>query len=695
GGGTTFDRIRELSGTSKRGTTMLGLIQAAQGIGLAAEGFSAEIIHLQECKDLCILHIIKDEQMYHYVLCYGWDEGKQAFVISDPAELTPTYLTKDALEKIWQSRSLVLLKPTDAFVQHKETHQQKWQWIKDALRQDINILSTALVLGLITAVLGLATAIFSQKLIDDILPAKDALRLFSGVALLTFLLLMRSGLSYIRSTFLIRQSRDFNTRIIDYFYSSILHLPKSFFDNRKTGDLIARMTDTQRIQHTVSMLFSTAMVHILLVVVSVATIFVYSAKIGGISLLWIPVYGWIVYIFHHQIIAGQQMVMGSYARSKSNFIDTIQGVDDIKIRNKQSLFVSVNKTIYGMFQKAIYDLSKIGLRYNITTEIASVVFTVGVLTWSAIDVIDGGLTIGGFMVILQMIGMLMSSASQLAATNIQIQEAKVAFDRMYEFTSIPEESASDQENSHAQITDFAEIKGIGLSFRFPGRPLIINDINFSVKTGEWISVIGESGSGKSTLMSILQKFYHPESGSIKVNGIDLDLIATPSWRAKLGVVSQDIKIFNGTLLDNILLGEPLTDPAAIEIFFTDYGFDQYFANFPAGYATLLGEDGINISGGQQQLVALARALYHRPQLILLDEPTAALDRNTEHFVLELLQRLKKDTAIITLTHHILTARRSDRIYILDQGSFHISGTHDELLTHQDNLYAKAWSDYAV
>ncbi|MGB4958734.1 MAG: cysteine peptidase family C39 domain-containing protein, partial [Saprospiraceae bacterium] len=324
GGGITFERIRELSGTSRRGTTMLGLIQAAQGIGLEAEGFSAEIIHLQECKDLCILHIIKDEQMYHYVLCYGWDEGKQAFVISDPAEPAPSYLTKEGLEKIWQSRSLVLLKPTDAFVQHKETHQQKWQWIKDALRQDINILSTALVLGLITAVLGLATAIFSQKLIDDILPAKDALRLFSGVALLTFLLLMRSGLSYIRSTFLIRQSRDFNTRIIDYFYSSILHLPKSFFDNRKTGDLIARMTDTQRIQHTVSMLFSTAMVHILLVVVSVATIFVYSAKIGGISLLWIPVYGWIVYIFHHQIIAGQQMVMGSYARSESNFIDTIQ-----------------------------------------------------------------------------------------------------------------------------------------------------------------------------------------------------------------------------------------------------------------------------------------------------------------------------------------------------------------------------------
>ena len=230
-----------------------------------------------------------------------------------------------------------------------------------------------------------------------------------------------------------------------------------------------------------------------------------------------------------------------------------------------------------------------------------------------------------------------------------------------------------------------------LAFRFPGRKRLLENIDFQVRRGEWISILGESGCGKSTLLQILQKFYSAEAGQIKVNGLDLDLLGYENWRGKLGVVPQEIKLFNGTLLDNILLGEELKAPEALQAFFTTYGFDPYFAQLPNGYATLLGEEGVNLSGGQKQLVALARALYRQPQLLLLDEPTAALDRDTEAFVLELLTQLKSQIGIIVLTHRLRTARAADRVYVIEAGRIGAIGDHKGLLL-SDNLYSRAWYD---
>ncbi len=268
---------------------------------------------------------------------------------------------------------------------------------------------------------------------------------------------------------------------------------------------------------------------------------------------------------------------------------------------------------------------------------------------------------------------------------------------MYEFASIAPEfqtthgvtqSHPVSETGYDRI-GFKSLEVVNLSFRFKGRKRLLHNVNFTVKKGEMIALLGESGCGKSTILQILQKFYAPEGGKITINGkIDWNSLSHKSWRHKIGVVPQDIKIFSGTLLDNIYMGNVTKEAEQIVSFCKTYGFSPYFEQFPQGYLTLLGEEGLNLSGGQKQLVALARVLYQNPQLLLLDEPTAAMDRNMEQFVLNLLLKLKKQMGIILVTHRPKPAYQADTIFIIENGKIVTEGTPTKLRLTQ-NLFSES------
>ncbi|WP_445715405.1 peptidase domain-containing ABC transporter [Flavobacterium sp.] len=680
GGTNSIEKLRELSGTTKQGTTLLGLYQVANQIGFTAEGCEADIQALIDHKQPVILHVFIQEQLQHYVVCYEYDSEK-GFLIGDPAKGI-YYLSSDALDKIWVSKSCLTLEVNESFVKAETAKNSQKKWFLDLLKEDYKLLWISVLLGVFVAGLGLAMSLFSQKLIDDILPSNNIKKLVSGIGLLTVLLLARVGISALREFFLLQQSKDFNNRINANFFSSLLQLPKPFFDTRKIGELVARLNDTQRVQRVIKMLASSLVIDVLVSIISMVFLFMYSWKIGLIALLSVPIYFYIIYRSNKKIINSQKEVMQSYAFNESNYINTIQGIATIKNDNKQEVFNKTNEVIFANFQDKIFNLGKINITLSWQSGLASVFFLIGVLIYTSIQVFNKEIKLGELMAILGIVSSLMPSIANLALISIPINEAKIAFNRMYEFASIEKEKEEGK-----PITEIDSISIQNLSFRFAGKSELFTNINLNIEKGKFTAIVGESGSGKSTIGQILQRFYNFENGTILVNNqYNLSEIELKSYRNLIGVIPQEIIIFNGNVIDNILLGNADT-PENIIQYLTHFGFDTYFNQLPQGLATILGEEGINLSGGQKQIIALARVLYKKPQILILDEATSAMDRNTENFTMNLLNRIKPNCAIFFISHRLNALKNNtDIIYILENKTISKFGTHENLMI-SDNFYS--------
>ncbi len=677
-GQVSLEELRKLSGTSRQGTTLLGLMQAAQQIGFEAEGLEAEGVHnLKELNEPAILHVIIENKLQHYLVFFPqWaDDSKSSdhLLLSDPAK-GMVKMTVDELDKIWPSKTLLKLSPNEKFVKAKAQQSRKKEWIINLIKDDFQILLISLFLGIIISLLGISTAIFSQKLIDDILPNGNIQKLVLSLVLVTLLLLVRSGLNYLRGMFMLRQGIDFNNRIIQWFYGKLLHLPKSFFDTRKTGDLIARMHDTRRIQSVLSVISGSVIIDVLVIATSLAFVFVYSSLIGCILLGCLPVYAIILFVFHKPIVAAQKETMVGYAMAESNFVDSMQGMADIKLTNRQSFFEQLNAQVYGEFQNRIQRLGKINIRFSLVSEVIGTFFMISIFGVASWLVLSKEMLIGQLVALLSMAGSILPAVNRLVVANIQIQEALVAFDRMFEFTSVEKEKDnpqwSDDSSDHLIKLDSLTLENV--SFRFPGRKQILKNISFQATKGELVCLLGESGQGKSTLIQILQKFYEQESGKILIDGIPIGEFGISEWREQLGSVPQEPKIFNGSLLYNITLSDKPEVFKQAVAFCEETGFGKYFSELPQSYLSLVGEEGINLSGGQKQLVALSRALFRNPclsgrqaKLLLLDEPTSAMDKKMEEFVMGLLQKEKHTRITILVTHRSKPAKQCDKIIYLD------------------------------
>lgn len=690
GGVPNLEKLRIASGTSRQGTTLLGLYQVAHSIGFNAEGMQADMVFLKKIKQPVILHVVVNGSMLHYVVCYQVSEN--LFLIGDPA-IGLKWMDEAELMDIWKSGKLLTLVPDEKrFKKEKTERNLKWGWFKKLLREDLSLLATILLMGIAVAVLGLATAIFAQVLIDRLIPSGNALRIFTAIGLVSILLTARLLIGYYRQQLMLRQGVDINTRITGSFFADLLMLPMGFFTSRKIGDMVARLNDIGRIQQTVSFFFGELLINALVVVVSLAAVFLYNLWIGLILLMSVPLFVWVAYSYNRTIINGQRDAMMAYSLNESNYISTIGNIQPIKSFRKETLFTKLGLITFRFLQDKVYHIGNMGITVQLLTGMIGLAITIGVIILSAIQLQSGQMSTGVFMAVFSLSGTILPALASIAFANVQLQGARIAFERMYEFSSMEKEFLMADEDEKERIYEFKELRLMDVSFRYPGRGLLLEKVNFTVSKGELVTIFGDNGTGKSTLMSLVQRFYSPESGKLLLNAKDAETYSIPSYRGLLGVVPQDVTLTNATLLANITLSDREQDAVDAVETLNRHGLVPFFEKFPQGFHTMLGDGGIQISGGQKQLVGLARALVCKPQLLLLDELTAHMDRTTENFVLELLTQLKNSMGILSITHSIRNASISDRIIVLTGGQVEVVGNHNELMKSQ-NAYSTAWQSF--
>lgn len=688
-GESSIIHIREISGTSNTGTTLLGLCQAAQVMGFDAMGAKANgIDDLINHGKPCVLSVVTEQNTSHFIVCYGYENG--AFLISDPAKGVID-IAVDELSKLWTNNCLIL-EPNDGFEKKSSIKYRKRSWIMSFIRDDYGLFFSSVVIGLVSATLGLSMSIFSQSLVDDILPSKDVVKLSVGLSVVFLLIIFNTLISAIRSKLLITQSRDFNNRIIMFFFRKLLCLPKSFFDSRKVGDMISRLGDTRRIQSVISSLIGDTIISVLVVLVTIAFLVNYSWKIALIAMLCSPVFFLIIAKTNKRVITAQRNVMSSYAMCESGFINTIEGISDIKSFSKQDVFLDMNGRLYSFFQDKVFSLGNTKIGIGISAGICSTIIQVGLISLCSTFVLHDDMTVGTLIAIIGITGTLFSSVANLAMIMIPINEAKVAFERMFEFVDSQEEESYDNRDRQYVTQSEAQVLSVeNLSFRFIGRKLLLNNLSFVLHKGTITGIVGESGCGKSTLCQLVERFYKPESGRICLDCTDVNDISMKEWCGMVSFVPQEVFLYNGTVLDNICFGQVPENLKDVFDFCDRYGFSSYFNELPSGLMTLVGEEGINLSGGQKQLVAFARALYNPCKILILDEMTAAMDRRTEKYICNLLLGLKNDMMILFVTHRLETARMiCDRIIVMENGIIQAEGSHSELLL-TNNFYGDYWN----
>lgn len=535
-------------------------------------------------------------------------------------------------------------------------------WISKLINDDINLILGNMLIGFFIVILGFSTAIFSQILIDDLLPAGNQDHLRIGFILLFLSLTLRAGLAYLRRHLLFFQNKRINSKILPLFLSVALHLPKSFFDVHSAPELSSRLLEHQGLQKIFSYLTDLLYMDLLFVLSMSACLAWYSTSAATVLLTGILLLGF----NFKRPKANQLNLSDSDEAEQGQYLNIFENIEAINTHNAEDHFIAKSEEIRRSFQQKKDLLWQSKNKSMMIAYLLSVAFTLILTGLSCLLLLRHTLKTGEMVAIIMMSISLIPAIRRVSQLRLKLEELNRIIENIYNFSCLrPEYSA--QEKAELQLINFQSMKVKGLSFSFPGCPPLLRDISFRVLAGECIALLGESGSGKSTIFAILQKHYASQSGLITLNEQCITHVSTPSLRNMMATVPQEVKILNGTLMENIAMGSPLQSPSSIIEFCIDTGFHQFFQSLPQGYLTQIGETKFKLSSGQKQLIGIARALYRKPQLLLLDEVTAFMDPNTERFTLDLLAKFKGKMAIILITHKTETTRLADRIYVIKQG----------------------------
>ena len=688
--------LRQYCHITRNGVSMLGISDAAEYLGFRTIGVRISFEQLAEDALLpCILHWNQN----HFVVCYKIEKrrkGKYNIYISDPASQRLCY-TKEEFLKCWLSTksenvdrgSALLLEPGVEFGNREEVCANKHSlsfFIKYLLPYKKQLVQ--LMFGmLVGSLLQLIFPFLTQATVDWGIGGKnlDLITLILIAQLTLFLAQLSVG--YIRSWILLHINSRIDISLISDFLIKLMNMPLHFFDTKRTGDIMQRIGDHGRIKgflmgNSMSMLFSFANFIIFSIIlayynISILTIFM----IGHVFYVL-----WILYFMKYR----RELDLKRFnlaAAEQNKIIQLIQGMQDIKLNNCEKQ----KRWEWERVQVNLFKISVRGLTIGQIQSAGTVFFTrtthIIISFIAARAVVEGQMTLGMMVSLTYIIGQLSAPIGDFIGFAQSFQDAKISLERLNEIHA-QEDEEQDIANKTSFLPKDKSIRINNLRFSYDGseRNYVLEDINLVIPEHKVTAIVGESGSGKTTLIKLLQGFYQPNSGSIKIGNLNLDTINPHMWRSKTGSVMQESFIFSDSIANNIALNTDSVDTEKLYHAAIMANADDFISELPLGYNTRIGMEGSGVSQGQRQRLLIARAIYKNPEYIFFDEATNSLDATNERIIMDNLHEFYKGKTVVIAAHRLSTVKDADLIVVMKSGHIVEIGTHEELVAKRGDYY---------
>lgn len=684
------EMLRQHCFISRNGVSMLGISDAAENLGFHTMGVKISFEQLTEEAVLpCILHWNQN----HFVVCYKIEKkrkGNYNIYISDPASQKLCY-TKEEFLKCWLSTKsgdvekgvALLLEPGVNFGECDEEVITQKRSLSHFLKYLLPYKSQffQLILGMVVGcMLQLLFPFLTQAMVDLGIEGRNMNIITLILIAQLMLFLAQLSVEYIRSWILLHVNSRIDISLISDFLIKLMNMPLHFFDTKKIGDIMQRIGDHGRIK-------SFLMGNSINIVFSLANFFIFAAVLAyyHYKILVIFLIGnffyvlWILFFMKYRRELDIKRFNQS-AMEQNKVIQIIQGMQEIKLNNCERQ----RRWEWERIQVKLFKISLRGLTIGQIQQAGSIFFTQTthfIITFiAACAVVNGEMTLGMMMSMTYIIGQISAPIGEFIGFAQALQDAKISLERLNEI-----HAQDDEEKDIARkLTILPENKSIKiehLKFSYDGsdRQHALDDISLVIPEHKVTAIVGESGSGKSTLVKLIQGFYTPNSGSIKIGTANLNTINPHLWRSKTGSVMQESFIFSDTIANNIALGTDKVDAERLYHASVMANADEFISELPLGYNTRIGQEGIGVSQGQRQRLLIARAIYKNPEFIFFDEATNALDTSNERLIMGNLQEFYMGKTVVIVAHRLSTVVKADQIVVLKQGKIIEQGTHKELI----------------